>query len=293
MVAQLRTVVQWTTMRTSPTDGSPSRVVLPVSKAASGPYVSVIGKAIAVLDTLLEAGGELPLAELSRRHAMSRTTVHRLLVTLERHGFVERTEHGGYALGLHLFMLGSAVRERTALARLATPHLEAIADAFRVSSYLSVRYGDVALCIARIDRGGVQLAAYRTGETLSLHLGAGPLVLLAGLGDDEVDRILAKPLEQPTTATIASPEALHARVTAVRASGITWADGDLEVGVVAVGAPVHDPTARTIAAVSAAGLAQQLTASRREALADAVRHAARAIGADLTASAGPLPRAVS
>lgn len=278
-------------MRTSPIDGSPSKVTLSGRKVASGPYVSVIGKAIAVLDTLLEAGGELPLAELCRRQAMSRTTVHRLLVTLERHGFVERTEYGGYALGLHLFMLGSAVRERIALARLATPHLEAVADAFRVSSFLSVRYGDVALCVARIDRGGVQLAAYRAGETLSLHLGAGPQVLLAGLPDDEVDRILAKPLERPT-ATIASPEALRARVTVVRASGIAWVDGDLEVGVVAVGAPVHDPGGRTIAAVSAAGLAQQLTASRRIALADAVRRAARAIGDDLTASAGPLPRAV-
>ncbi len=279
-------------MRTSPIDRPPTSVVPPVLKSPSGPYVSVIGKAIAVLDALLEAGGELSLAELSRRRGMSRTTVYRLLVTLERHGFVERTERGGYALGLHLFMLGSAVHERIALVRLARPHLEAVADAFRVSTYLSVRDGDMALCLARIDRGGVQLAAYRTGETLSLHLGAGPLVLLAGLPDDEVNRILAKPLERPATATIASPASLHASVAAVRASGIAWADGDLEVGVVAVGAPVHDPTARTIAAVSAAGLAQQLSAYRRDALADAVCHAALAIGDDLTASAGPLPRAL-
>ena len=281
-----------TTMRTSPIERSPRSVVLPVLKTLSGPYVSVIGKAIAVLDALLETGGELPLAELSRRLGMSRTTVYRLLMTLERHGFVERTERGGYALGLHLFMLGSAVHERIALARLATPHLEGVADAFRVSTYLSVRDGDLALCVVRIDRGGVQLAAYRTGETLSLHLGAGPLVLLAGLPDDEVDRILAKPLERPATATVASPESLRASVAAVRASGVAWADGDLEVGVVAVGAPVHDPVARTIAAVSAAGLAQQLTASRRDALADAICRAAQAIGDDLTASAGPLPRAV-
>ncbi|MHB8674502.1 MAG: helix-turn-helix domain-containing protein [Candidatus Limnocylindrales bacterium] len=78
-VAQLRPVVQWTTMRTSPIDRSPTSVVPTGLKSPSGPYVSVIGKAIAVLDALLEAGGELPLAELSRRRGMSRTTVYRLL----------------------------------------------------------------------------------------------------------------------------------------------------------------------------------------------------------------------
>jgi DNA-binding IclR family transcriptional regulator len=244
--------------------------------------VSVIGKAIAVLDALLEAPGECSLAELSRILRMSRTTVHRLLATLESHGFVERTARGGYALGLHLFMLGSAVHERTALARLAGPHLETLADAFRVSSYLSIRDGDRALCLERYDRGGVQLAAYRTGETLPLHLGAGPMVLLAGLPDEEIDRVLAGPLLRPTADTIASPDALRARVATIRETGIAWADGDLEVGVLAVGAPVRDLSSRTIAAVSVAGLSQQMNQLRPSQLADAVRATARAIGDDLT-----------
>jgi DNA-binding IclR family transcriptional regulator len=75
----------------------------------------------------------------------------------------------------------------------------------------------------------------------------------------------------------------RARVMAVRVSGIAWASGDLEVGVVAVPAPVQDLRGRTIAGVSVAGIAEQITWRRRSALEDAVRRAARAIGAELAA----------
>ncbi len=223
------------------------------------------------------------MAELSRRLQMSRTTVHRLVATLERHGFIERSTSGRLALGLHLFLLGTAVHERIALARIARPHLRVLAESFRVSSYLSVRDGDEALCVERVDGGGVTLAAYQLGDTLPLHIGAGPLVLLAGLPDDEVDRILAQLPSRTTADAMVGPEVIRARVEAVRSSAVAWADGDVEVGVVAAGVPVRDGLGRTIAAVSVAGLDAQLTSRRRTALAAAVSHAARVIGDELNA----------
>jgi DNA-binding IclR family transcriptional regulator len=261
-------------------------VVVGQGEVVGGPYVEVIGKAVALLDTLLAARDELSLAELSRDLRMSRTTVHRLLATLERHALVERTDRNRYRLGLHLFVLGLAVQDRLALARVARPHLRALAETHRVSSYLSVPDGDAALCLDRFDGGGVSLSAYQVGETLPLHVGAGPLALLASLDDAEVSRVLAMPLTRPPAETIADPAAIRARIGGVRESGIAWASGDLEVGVIAVGAPVRDPDGRTIAAVSAAGLTQQLTERRRADLELAVRQAAAAIGTALTRSSG-------
>jgi DNA-binding IclR family transcriptional regulator len=246
----------------------------------------VIGKAVAVLDAILADRDDPSLADLSRDLGMSRTTVHRLLATLERHALVERTDGNRYRLGLHLFVLGSAVQERLALARVARPHLRAVAEGHRLSSYLSVRNGDSALCLDRFDGGGVSLSAYQVGETLPLHVGAGPLVILAGVDDAEIDRILARPLTRPTADTIAEPTAIRARIQEVRETGVAWASGDLEVGVIAVGAPVRDPDGRTIAAVSAAGLTQLLTAPLRAGLAVAVREAAARISTELTRQSG-------
>jgi DNA-binding IclR family transcriptional regulator len=271
------------TMRT--TAGTQGKAT-PPSAAERGPYVNVLGRAVAVLDALHGVGEPVTRAELSRRLGMSRTTVYRILVTLERHGLVERLGER-YGLGLHLFTLGSAVQERLALARLARPFLTNLAETFRVSSYLSVRYGDLALCVDRVDRGGVQLSAYQAGEMLPLHVGAGPMVLLAGLPDDEVDRLLQEPLARPTPLAIADPAAIRTRVVDVRRSGIVYADSDLELGVVAIGTPVRGPGGRVVAALSVAGITQQITPERRESLIAALRNTALAISRQLSPSDPP------
>src|SRR5712692_8360274 len=100
--------------------------VEPASRPSNGteaPYVRVIGKAVAALDMFLDGNRELTLTELARRLRMSRSTVHRLMVTMQQHRLVERTETGTYRLGIHLFRLGSAVDVRASLGHLAERHL--------------------------------------------------------------------------------------------------------------------------------------------------------------------------
>src|ERR1700730_18913215 len=132
---------------------------------------------------------------------MSRSTVHRLRTTMERHRLVDRTQAGAYGLGIRLFRLGSAVPVRAVLGRLAEPALAALAERFAVSAYLSVRDGERALCIARIDRGPVKTTTYRIGETLPLHLGAVPNILMSALPAAELDRILDQPILAMTPRT--------------------------------------------------------------------------------------------
>ena len=90
-----------------------------VGNGTAAPYVRVIGKAVAALDAFLDGNAELTSTELARRLGMSRSTVHRLLATMERHRLVDRTETGAYGLGIHLFRLGSAVPVRAVLGRLS------------------------------------------------------------------------------------------------------------------------------------------------------------------------------
>src|SRR6202011_5722173 len=127
----------------------------------------------AALDAFLDGNAELTSTELARRLGMSRSTVHRLLTTMERHRLVDRTQTGAYGLGIHLFRLGSAVQVPAGLGRLPETTPAALEERFALSAYLSVRDGERALCIARIDGGPVKTTTYRIGETLPLHLGAG------------------------------------------------------------------------------------------------------------------------
>jgi DNA-binding IclR family transcriptional regulator len=212
---------------------------------------------------------------------MSRSTVHRLLATMERHHLVDRTPAGAYGLGIHLFRLGSAVQVRAVLGRLAGPSLEALAERFGVSSYLSVRDGDRALCVARIDRGPVRTTTYEVGDTLPLHVGAGPMILLSDLPAAEVDRILARPLTAMTPRTIVDPAAVRSRLAEIRKTRLAHAPDDVQVGLAAMGAPIRDRSGIAVAAVSVVALTQWFSGTQSPAIAAALHETATAIEAEL------------
>src|ERR1700730_12143496 len=154
---------------------------------------------------------------------MSRSTVHRLLTTMERHRLVDRTQTGAYGLGIHLFRLGSAVPVRAVLGRLAEPALAALAERFAVASYLSVCDGERGLASPRIDRGPVKTPTYRIGRILPLHLGADPNILMSALPAAELDRILDQPILAMTPPTTVAPGAIRSRLALIRDTGLAYA----------------------------------------------------------------------
>lgn len=252
-----------------------------VGNGTAAPYVRVIGKAVAALDAFLDGSPELTSTELARRLGMSRSTVHRLLTTMERHRLVDRTDTGAYGLGIHLFRLGSAVPVRAVVGRLAEPALSALAERFAVSTYLSVRDGERALCVARIDRGPVRTTTYKVGETLPLHLGAGPNVLLSELPAAELDRILERPLLAMTPHTTVDPDAIRSRLARIRDTGLAYAPDDVEVGLAAMGVPVRDRSGGLVGAVSVVALTPWFSGGHYPAIAAGLRDTAAAIEAEL------------
>jgi DNA-binding IclR family transcriptional regulator len=260
------------------------------------PYVQVIGKAVALLDALRQAGAALTLGELAQATGLSRATTHRLVLTLARHQLVERLPDGRYRLGLHLFRLGAAVDVWAVLGRIAEGPLEILAERLSNSTYLSVRDRDRALCVVRIDRGPVKATTYEVGDTLPLHVGAAPLILLAALPDDEIDRILARPLDALTPATITDPATIRQRIARVRQEDLAFAPDDVQLGLAAMGVPIRDPAAGIVAAISCVGLNQWFEGPRFTAIEGALRETAATIeqallGGDLPSSVRDHPTA--
>jgi DNA-binding IclR family transcriptional regulator len=250
-------------------------------KSDPGKRVLVIGKAVAILESFLAGADEMSLTEIGTLVGLGPSTCHRLLGTLEFHRLVERTATGRYRLGLRLFQLGSLVQVPQALAKLAEPVMRAMADRMEIGAFLSIRDRDRAVCIARVDRGQVILAPYRVGETLPLHVGAAPIILLAAMSDTDVEEILRQPLEQLTAKTVTDVAIVRRRIAEIRQRGHAVAvEGDLALGLSAVGAPIHDPGGRVVAAVSLSGIASQINAHEATMVA-AVVEGARAIESDL------------
>jgi DNA-binding IclR family transcriptional regulator len=253
------------------------------SDRGGGPYyVRAVGKAALILEALREGPDDLTLAEVCRRVQVQRATAYRLLGTLARHRLVQRTEAGKYRLGLALMALGGAVQKRSVLAEHASPHLRRLAQRLDMTSFLSVLDGDASLCLQRIDAGGMLIVRFRLGEHLPLHTGAGPLLLLAGLPDCEIERILAGPLPALTPRSICDPVQILARIGQLRHDPVAYSDEDVTMGVGAIGAAVKTPTGETIAAVSISALVSDLYGERETEIVRAVREAADAVAAELS-----------
>lgn len=217
--------------------------------------VNVLTKAAAVLDAL-SANRELSAAELATLLAEPRSTVYRLLHSLENLGFVEPgSRPRSFQLGIRLFTLGSAVLERFSDVRgAALPSLERLHEQTRQTVFLIVRRGFEAICIERIDGEFVQVMILAVGGSLPLHAGAATRSILAFMDREFWEEFAsAGPLARFTDRTPVTPKELFAELEKVRKQGYAVSDEDVIPGIASIGAPIFDHSGRVCAAVSASG----------------------------------------
>src|SRR5882762_9480516 len=98
---------------------------VPFSKTHDSPYrVQVLDRALAALEVLANSAGECSLVELCIRLELHKSTVHRLMMVLERHRLVHKNpDTGKYRLGLKLFEFGSKAVASLDLRRHSKPYL--------------------------------------------------------------------------------------------------------------------------------------------------------------------------
>ncbi len=215
--------------------------------------IPAVERALQALDLLCEGGEPPTVRDLAARLGVPRSTVYRILNTLEAHGVARRDAAGRYAPGPRLLAYARAV-PRADLATLAMPVLEALAAELRVTAKLSVLDGDAALVVAVAPGPGAYAVVTQVGRRFPLHAGAASKVLAAHLPDAERDALLAAPLERATPRTITDPKRLAAVLSRVRRDGIATDHAEYVEGVHAMAAPVLGPGGVPIAAVSLAHL---------------------------------------
>ncbi len=225
-----------------------------------------IDKAVTLLETIGRHPQGATVTQLAAEAGIPRPTATRLLATLEARHLVERSERGGsYLLGYELSRLSRAVDVDRALIARMRPALERLAEMTRETVTLAVaRPGPRLEAIHQIAAPHRIRAENRLGDAPPLHASADGKVLLAWLGDSELDRLALKPLERLASRTITDPASLCTELARVRAAG--WAEivDELEDGLAAVAMAVHDEGERPPAIVSVTGPSQRFDARARK-----------------------------
>jgi DNA-binding IclR family transcriptional regulator len=239
-----------------------------------------VERAMAILRAFGHREPELGVTELSRRLDLHKSTVSRLLGTMEQGGLVERNpDTGRYRLGLELLALAGQVARHGDLRSLARPHLEILAAGAGETANLAVLHQGVALNVEQFVPGDRQIRDIGwVGRRTPLHATSTGKVLLAYLPVDERTALLANlSYVRYTERTITDPGCLVAELAAVAAQGFAIGAEELELGLNSVAAPVRDRSGLVTAAVSVSGPAYRVTPERLPALTRQVLVAAERI----------------
>jgi IclR family acetate operon transcriptional repressor len=247
--------------------------------------VRAVDKALRILETLGKASEDLGLVELSRQLAIEKSTLHRLLGTLEARGFVRRDPISlRYSLGIRMLELGTAVTARSALARAAHPVLDRLALRSRHTVNLAVLDGDEILYVAKRESAEPLRLTVEVGRRLPAHCTALGKAMLAFRPAPEVRRLFGRRrrLRRFTPSTITDPHKLLRHLDEVRRTGVAVDREELIPGLRCLAAPVLDFTGHAVAAMSisapAVTLGEERVAELRPMLVEAVAEVSKALG---------------
>lgn len=222
----------------------------PAGEAESGGGVIAVTRALQVLEAFALGESSLPLAELSRRCALHKTTVLRLARTLAQSGFMVQREDGDWRLGPAAGWLGARYQAGFDVQNVLEPALRELTHATGESAAFYVREGNVRTCLVRVEGPQALRHHARIGEGLPLDKGSPGRVILAFSGEP------GKAYED------------------IRRKGYHWSIGEREQGVATVSAPVFGMHWRLMGSVCISGPASRLPAEKLEALAQTVIAAA-------------------
>lgn len=152
----------------------------PDNTFAPGDGVAAVDRALTIATVLAQADTTLSLADLARQTGMYKSTLLRLLASLQRSGLVVHRTDKRYALGPLGFLFGRAFDKTHGLREGILPALEWLVGHGTESPSFHVLHGkDTRLCLYRIDSGHSTLDRVRVGDVLPLSRGAGGRALAA------------------------------------------------------------------------------------------------------------------
>ena len=240
--------------------------------------IAVVAHTLDVLEALEHAHEPLGTTELARQLGMTKSTVFRILATLEERGYVAKDAVSArYALGPRLAALGERALSGIDLRRIARPVLERLHAAFQETVNLGVLESGEIVYIDMVESPhGLRMAA-RIGSRHPAHSTALGKAMLAYLPEGELDALLAVHLTAQTEETITDPDALRRELRRVREAGTAEETGENEPGARCVGVAIFDERGRPTAAISVSGPDTRIHDEQAAAIAGALRDAAQTI----------------
>lgn len=215
----------------------------------------------------------LTVSDLAKRLSVPRTSMVRIMSTLEAEGMVEKRQKG-YRAGALLFRSGLMALRQSNLRVLGREVLGRLSAATGETAHLAQRVGHQMLILEVSESPNTVRAASQAGRLVDIHCSATGKVMLAHAVDDVPGLLAGHKLEARTENTITDLDTLMKALEQVREQGYALDDVEYVAGVRCCAAPVYDPVGDVVAAIGITASITTFTRDRVEFIVNQVRAAA-------------------
>lgn len=198
---------------------------------------------------------KLSFNEIIELSGIPKTSVYRMLQSLEEMGLLDKDEQGKYSLGILFLRFGHLVSERIDIRQVALSTMEKLHKEFGEAINLVIRDGDEAIYIEKLESISPVRLYTTIGRRSPLYAGACPRSILSFLSAVEREEYLKKvDLKAYAKGTIVDINKLRATISEARNVGYTISYSELEDFTAAIAVPIFNHTGEAIAGLSIAGI---------------------------------------
>lgn len=240
--------------------------------------VRAVERALDILLCFSMAKPTLSLTEIAEQVGMHKSTIHRLLATLESKHFITRDKISGmYQLGFLFVELSSIMLHNLNISRWALPYLEQLSKQSGETVDLAVLNNGHVVYLQVVESSQRVKIAAAVGEQLPAFCTASGKAFLAYLPEEYTRRTLNQELTKYTEYTVVSPDDLMKDIRETRKRGFAISEQEYEKDIHAVAAPIMDAEGCPMAVIAVVGPSYRMSHERMLTLGQMIRETAEAI----------------
>jgi IclR family acetate operon transcriptional repressor len=237
------------------------------------PYITLVGKVVRIIEVLRDAPDGLTLKALAAKAGCVKSSAHRILLSLRKHGYVQQDEPGGrYRLGLKFLAVGRAANGSVSLVQAARSHLGELTAAFEETVYLAVLRGERGVFVDVHETSRDLRLVGPLGAEVHFHATAAGKAMAASLPQERRGPLLARlALARLTARTLTSRAEVNTEWDRVRRRGVAINQEETIVGAIFLAAPIFDAKRHVCGAISIGIPKARYTGTQGRAMADALK----------------------
>jgi IclR family transcriptional regulator, pca regulon regulatory protein len=207
-------------------------------------------KGLSVIEAFSADRPRLTITDASALTGLDRSAARRCLLTLVELGYADY-DGKHFSLTPRILRLGTSCLATMPLPRIVQPLLDRLSTEIGQSTSVSILDNDEIVYVARAAQQRLMSINLMAGSRLPASCSSMGRVLLAGLPDAEIRRVLkSNPPKKRTPHSVTSPKKLMELVLRARAEGYAIVDQELEIGLRSIAVPLFDVQGRIVAALN-------------------------------------------